>query len=241
MIGRTLPVLPAVTTHVCAHRALARNLLDSYMHLRAGVCGRYFHTARYLGPLASSRALQKVSPISFTLQHFAASRRILSVAALPQSATAVSPAVLSAEAVTAMQAVALQAHSAPPAAPHAGRQLLSVAPMMDWTDTHYRQLARIISRRTWLWTEMVSVPGVDRNSLFVTKVMARPWWSQAARPDHLARRVSCRLHFSPSPPYILTYPPPSPLQVVDKTILHTPYLERFLWFPPEQHPIVCQV
>jgi tRNA-dihydrouridine synthase A len=35
------------------------------------------------------------------------------------------------------------------------RPLLSVAPMMDWTDVHYRQLARIISRRTWLWTEMV--------------------------------------------------------------------------------------
>ncbi|GAX83434.1 hypothetical protein CEUSTIGMA_g10859.t1 [Chlamydomonas eustigma] len=64
-----------------------------------------------------------------------------------------------------------------------GRQLLSVAPMMDCTDLHYRQLARIISKRTWLWTEMV----------------------------------------------------------VDKTILHTPFLDKFLWFPPEQHPIVCQL
>jgi tRNA-dihydrouridine synthase A len=26
---------------------------------------------------------------------------------------------------------------------------------MDWTDVHYRQLARIISKHTWLWTEMV--------------------------------------------------------------------------------------
>lgn len=26
---------------------------------------------------------------------------------------------------------------------------------MDWTDVHYRQLARIISRHTWLYTEMV--------------------------------------------------------------------------------------
>ena len=26
---------------------------------------------------------------------------------------------------------------------------------MDWTDVHYRQLARLISRHTWLWTEMV--------------------------------------------------------------------------------------
>lgn len=54
---------------------------------------------------------------------------------------------------------------------------------MDWTDVHYRQLARLISRRTWLWTEMV----------------------------------------------------------VDKTIIHTPHLDRFLWFPPEQHPVVLQL
>ncbi|KAL4450138.1 hypothetical protein ABPG77_010807 [Micractinium sp. CCAP 211/92] len=62
-------------------------------------------------------------------------------------------------------------------------QLLSVAPMMDWTDLYYRQLARLISRHTWLYTEMV----------------------------------------------------------VDSTILHTPFLDKFLWFPPEQRPIVCQL
>ncbi len=32
----------------------------------------------------------------------------------------------------------------------------SVAPMMDWTTTHYRYLARILSRRTLLYTEMVT-------------------------------------------------------------------------------------
>lgn len=31
----------------------------------------------------------------------------------------------------------------------------SVAPMMDWTDNHYRTLARHISRHAWLYTEMV--------------------------------------------------------------------------------------
>jgi tRNA-dihydrouridine synthase len=31
----------------------------------------------------------------------------------------------------------------------------SVAPMMDWTDNHYRTLARFISRHAWLYTEMV--------------------------------------------------------------------------------------
>lgn len=54
---------------------------------------------------------------------------------------------------------------------------------MDWTDVHFRQLARIISKRTWLWTEMV----------------------------------------------------------VDKTIIHSPFLDKHLWFPPEQHPIVLQL
>ncbi|CAN6247969.1 unnamed protein product [Urochloa humidicola] len=33
--------------------------------------------------------------------------------------------------------------------------LFSVAPMMDWTDNHYRALARLISRHAWLYTEMV--------------------------------------------------------------------------------------
>jgi len=62
-------------------------------------------------------------------------------------------------------------------------QLLSVAPMMDWTDVHYRQLARLMSRNVWLYTEMV----------------------------------------------------------VDSTIIHNQDHDRFLWFPPEQHPIVCQL
>lgn len=62
-------------------------------------------------------------------------------------------------------------------------QLLSVAPMMDWTDVHYRQLARLMSRNVWLYTEMV----------------------------------------------------------VDSTLIHNLSHDRFLWFPPEQHPIVCQL
>lgn len=54
---------------------------------------------------------------------------------------------------------------------------------MDWTDVHYRQLARLMSRHTWLYTEMV----------------------------------------------------------VDSTLIHNPDRDRFLAFPPEQHPIVCQL
>lgn len=62
-------------------------------------------------------------------------------------------------------------------------QLMSVAPMMDWTDVHYRQLARLLSRNVWLYTEMV----------------------------------------------------------VDSALIHNPDHDRFLWFPPEQHPISCQL
>lgn len=62
-------------------------------------------------------------------------------------------------------------------------QLLSVAPMMDWTDLHYRMLARLLSKNVWLYTEMV----------------------------------------------------------VDSTLNFNPDHDRFLWFPPEQHPIVCQL
>ena len=33
---------------------------------------------------------------------------------------------------------------------------LSVAPMLDWTDRHYRYFARHITRNTWLYSEMVT-------------------------------------------------------------------------------------
>ncbi|KAI6670312.1 hypothetical protein NL676_005197 [Syzygium grande] len=34
--------------------------------------------------------------------------------------------------------------------------LFSVAPMMEWTDHHYRTLARLISKHAWLYTEMLA-------------------------------------------------------------------------------------
>ena len=37
-----------------------------------------------------------------------------------------------------------------------GGRRLSVAPMLDWTDRFYRYFARLISRHTWLYTEMVT-------------------------------------------------------------------------------------
>ncbi|WP_338844628.1 tRNA dihydrouridine(20/20a) synthase DusA [Massilia sp. W12] len=48
----------------------------------------------------------------------------------------------------------------PNPAPTAARALpprtLSVAPMMDWTDRHCRYFHRLLSRSTWLYTEMVT-------------------------------------------------------------------------------------
>lgn len=42
--------------------------------------------------------------------------------------------------------------------------LLSVAPMMDWTDRHCRYLHRLLSKRTLLYTEMVTSPALVRGN-----------------------------------------------------------------------------
>jgi len=45
---------------------------------------------------------------------------------------------------------------------------LSIAPMMDWSDRHYRSFMRLITMRTVLYTEMVTAPAVihgDRERL----------------------------------------------------------------------------
>ena len=49
---------------------------------------------------------------------------------------------------------------------------------MDWTDVHYRQLARLISRRTWLWTEMV----VDKTLLHTPQPDRHLWFPPEQRP-----------------------------------------------------------
>ena len=40
------------------------------------------------------------------------------------------------------------------------KRTLSVAPMLDWTDRHYRYMARQITRHTWLYTEMVNAGAI---------------------------------------------------------------------------------
>lgn len=41
---------------------------------------------------------------------------------------------------------------------------LSVAPMLDWTDRHYRHMARQISHHAWLYTEMVTTGALIHGS-----------------------------------------------------------------------------
>lgn len=62
--------------------------------------------------------------------------------------------------------------------------LFSIAPMMEWTDNHYRTLARLLSKHTWLYTEMLAAETI---------------------------------------------------------VYQKDNLDRFLAFPPEQHPIVLQI
>lgn len=38
---------------------------------------------------------------------------------------------------------------------HSPKRTLSVAPMLDWTDRHFRYMVRQISHHTWLYTEMI--------------------------------------------------------------------------------------
>jgi len=40
------------------------------------------------------------------------------------------------------------------------KRRLSIAPMLDWTDRHFRYLARQISRHTWLYTEMINAGAI---------------------------------------------------------------------------------
>lgn len=37
---------------------------------------------------------------------------------------------------------------------------LSIAPMLDWTDRHFRYMARLISKHTWLYSEMINANAI---------------------------------------------------------------------------------
>ena len=37
------------------------------------------------------------------------------------------------------------------------KRTLAVAPMLDWTDRHYRYMARLISKHTWLYLSLIHI------------------------------------------------------------------------------------
>src|SRR5579862_6015313 len=69
---------------------------------------------------------------------------------------------------------------------------VSVAPMMDWTDRHCRSLHRVISRHTWLYTEMVTTGAllhgdVPRHLAFTPHEAPVALQLGGSEPDDLAR------------------------------------------------------
>lgn len=69
---------------------------------------------------------------------------------------------------------------------------LAVAPMLDWTDRFYRHFARLISRHTWLYTEMVTTGALihgDRSRFLRFDPLESPLALQlgGSDPEALAR------------------------------------------------------
>lgn len=76
--------------------------------------------------------------------------------------------------------------------PFKGR--LSVAPMMDWTDRHCRYFHRLMSRHTWLYTEMITAAAIlhgDRERLLGFDTAEHPLALQigGSDPHDLAKAV----------------------------------------------------
>ena len=77
----------------------------------------------------------------------------------------------------------------------------SVAPMMEWTDRHYRVLARLHSRRTRLYTEMVTSAAIvhgDRERLLGYDANEHPLAVQlgGSDPEELARAAKICAEFA---------------------------------------------
>ena len=91
-------------------------------------------------------------PHSAMLLRVAATRRAAAAAAAsaPRRAASASAAPLLWASDTSPPHAPQLVHPPPPPEPR-----FSVAPMMDWTDVHFRHLCRLLTRRAVLYTEMV--------------------------------------------------------------------------------------
>ena len=81
-----------------------------------------------------------------------------------------------------------------------GAKILSVAPMMDWTDRHCRAFHRTLTRRTRLYTEMVTAPAVlhgDRERLLAFSPVEHPVALQlgGSEPARLAEAARIGVDF----------------------------------------------
>lgn len=64
--------------------------------------------------------------------------------------------------------------------------LISIAPMLDWTDKHFRYFMRLITRRAMLYTEMVACPALilgDRQKLLDYNTQEHPITLQVGGSD----------------------------------------------------------
>lgn len=75
------------------------------------------------------------------------------------------------------------------------KRTLSIAPMLDWTDRHYRYMARQITQNTWLYTEMINAGAIihgDPNRFLLKDECENPVALQlgGSEPEQLAQAAA---------------------------------------------------
>lgn len=93
----------------------------------------------------------------------------------------------------------------------------SVAPMMEWTDNHYRTLARLITKHAWLYTEMIAAETLVHQQTNLVTLLIYLLFSSSSSSASFIFRISLQMSFCTLPQ------------------------DRFLAFSPHQHPIVLQL
>ncbi len=79
---------------------------------------------------------------------------------------------------------------------HTLNRKLSVAPMLDWTDRYYRYFARLITRHTLLYTEMVTTGALihgDQNRFLDFNTAEQPLALQLAGSEPQALAECCKI------------------------------------------------
>ena len=77
-----------------------------------------------------------------------------------------------------------------------GTRRLSIAPMLDWTDRHFRYFVRLLTRHTFLYTEMITSQALvhgDRHVLLDYSPEEQPLGAQLAGHDATRLAESARM------------------------------------------------